>query len=91
MQPRERRNALLNAAGEAGYDRLCRPLLPGAYRAALAFAEECIGRGMATSLSVVDHPDVDVPACAALAARMGAAFRVRALVLPPIGDEGERA
>jgi TatD family-associated radical SAM protein len=81
----------LNAADEITYQRLCRPRLPGAYRAMLAFAEQCMGHGIATSLSVINHPDVDVPACAALAAHMGAAFRVRALALPTRWDEEERA
>lgn len=78
----------LNAADEETYERLCRPALPGAYRATLAFAEDCVRHGIDTTLSVVDHPDADVTACAAIAAALGAAFRVRALATPA-GVKGE--
>jgi hypothetical protein len=67
----------LNAADPETYDRLCRPIYSKAFRAVLAFAAQCVAAGLPTTLTVVDHPDVDVAACAALAERMGAGFRVR--------------
>jgi GTP 3',8-cyclase len=67
----------LNAADPETYDQLCRPIYAKAFRAVLAFTRDCIAAGLATTVTVVDHPDVDVEACAALAEGLGAAFRVR--------------
>jgi len=67
----------LNAADPETYDRLCRPIYAKAFRAVLAFTRDCVAAGLATTMTVVDHPDVDVEACAALADGLGAAFRVR--------------
>lgn len=67
----------LNASDPETYDRLCRPIYSKAFRAVLAFTRECVAAGLKTSVTVVDHPDVDMEACAALAGQMGAAFRVR--------------
>jgi TatD DNase family protein len=71
----------LNAADPETYDRLCRPIYSKAFRAVIAFATECIRAGLPTTLTVVDHPEVDAAACAALAERLGAGFRVRARAL----------
>lgn len=73
----------LNAADPETYDRLCRPTFSKAFRAVLQFAESCLRHGIETTLTAVDHPEVDLEACAALAAAMGAGFRVRRLVTPP--------
>jgi cyclic pyranopterin phosphate synthase len=67
----------LNASDPETYDRLCRPIYTKAFRSVLAFTRECIAAGLKTTVTVVDHPDVDVEECAALAEQMGAAFRVR--------------
>jgi len=67
----------LNAADPQTYDRLCRPIYAKAFRAVLAFTRDCVAAGLATTMTVVDHPDIDAEACAALAGQLGAAFRVR--------------
>jgi cyclic pyranopterin phosphate synthase len=67
----------LNAADPETYDRLCRPIYAKAFRAVLAFTRDCVAAGLETTVTVVDHPEIDVEACAALAESMGAAFRVR--------------
>jgi TatD family-associated radical SAM protein len=67
----------LNAADPETYDRLCRPIYAKAFRAVLAFTRGCVAAGLDTTMTVVDHPDVDIEACAAIAAGLGAAFRVR--------------
>jgi len=67
----------LNAADPQTYDRLCQPIYAKAFRAVLAFTRACVAAGLDTAMTVVDHPDIDVEACAALADRLGAAFRVR--------------
>ena len=67
----------LNAADPETYDRLCRPIYAKAFREVLAFTRECVAAGLETTMTVVDHPDIDVEACAALAEQIGAAFRVR--------------
>jgi cyclic pyranopterin phosphate synthase len=74
----------LNAADPETYARLCRPIFAKAFRAVLAFARDCVAAGLATTLTVVDHPEVDVPACEALAAQLGAAFRVRGWAAPRV-------
>jgi TatD family-associated radical SAM protein len=77
----------LNAADPETYDRLCRPIYAKAFRAVLAFTRDCVTAGLATTMTVVDHPDVDVEACAALADGLGAAFRVRGRAVrrrPPV-------
>jgi GTP 3',8-cyclase len=67
----------LNAADPETYDRLCRPIYAKAFRAVLAFTRDCVAAGLDTTMTVVDHPDVDAEECAALAEGLGASFRVR--------------
>ena len=74
----------LNAADPATYDDLCRPMFSKAFRAVVAFARECIAADLPTTLTVIDHPDVDAQACAALANELGAGFRVRGRAVPPV-------
>jgi TatD family-associated radical SAM protein len=77
----------LNAADPETYDRLCRPIYAKAFRAVLAFTRQCVAAGLATTMTVVDHPDIDEEACAALADGLGAAFRVRGRAVrrrPPV-------
>lgn len=64
------------------YNHLCRPMFSKAYRAVIAFAEDCVAAGIKVTLSVVDLPEVDIEACRAIAERVGAAFRVRPLITP---------
>lgn len=75
----------LNAADPATYESLCRPVFDKAYRAVIKFTEECIRQNLETTVTAVDHPDVDLEGCEALARQLGAQFRVRALVGPPEG------
>lgn len=67
----------LNAADPETYDRLCRPIYAKAFRAVLAFTRDCVAAGLDTTMTVVDHPDVDADECAAIAEGLGAAFRIR--------------
>lgn len=64
------------------YNLLCRPLHDKAFRAVIRFAEECIAAGIATRLTVVDLPEVDIEACRSIAEKMGADFLVRPLLTP---------
>ena len=79
----------LNAADPFVYDRICRPTFSKAHRAAIRFAEECVGHGITTTITVVDRPDADTAGCEAIAARIGAGFRIRSLIEPPTGSGGE--
>jgi TatD family-associated radical SAM protein len=72
----------LNAADPQTYDALCRPTFGKAYRAVLAFAEQCVRHDIDTTLTAVAHPDVDLDAVAAIAQAMGARFRARGLAAP---------
>ncbi len=78
----------LNAADPLAYDQICRPTFSKAHRAAIRFAEECLQHGIATTFTVVDHPDSDLPGCKAIAARIGAPIRVRGMVTPGTGCGG---
>ncbi len=73
----------LNAADPEAYELVCRPMFSKAHRAVIRFAEECVLHDIATTLTAVDVPEADVEACAALAADIGADFRVRSLIHPP--------
>jgi len=79
----------LNAADPEHYDLICRPTFSKAHRAVIRFAEECVCHGIETTLTAVDYPGTDLAGCAAIAAKLGAAFRARPLVPPPDapGDE----
>ncbi len=79
----------LVAHNAAVYNQLCRPVFGKAYRAVLAFAENCREAGIEVELMVVELPEVDIEACRSIAARMGAGFRVRPLVTsdePEVGN-----
>lgn len=68
----------LNAQDAATYDRVCGSRFgEAAYGAVLAFIRECKRSGLAVVASVVDVPDVDVPAAARVADELGVALRVR--------------
>jgi hypothetical protein len=54
-----------------------------AHRAVIRFAELCVGHGIETTLTAVDHPDADPEGCAAIASAIGAGFRLRRLAPPP--------
>lgn len=74
----------LNAPDEATYDRLCRPLVTPAFAAVTAFVRRAVEAGIDVTATVVDLPEVDKQAAAALAADLGASFRVRRLLKPEV-------
>ena len=80
----------LNAADPTSYDLICRPTFSKAHRAVVRFAEQCVARGIDTTLTAVDYPGADLPGCKAIAAKLGAGFRTRGLVPPPrrVDDAG---
>ncbi len=80
----------LNAADPMVYDLLCRPTFSKAHRAVIRFAEQCVGHGIETTLTAVDHPDADPEGCAAIAHAVGAGFRLRALATAPGAGTRER-
>lgn len=70
----------LNCASAEEYERVCRPRFGrAAYDAVLEFARLCVKHVKRTVLSVVDTtiPPEDIEKCRALAAGMGAEFRLR--------------
>lgn len=68
----------LNAHDAQTFQKLCRPAFgEGSYEAVLDFSRSCLAKGVEVVLTVVDHPDVDVDRCRAIAQEMGAGFRVR--------------
>jgi len=70
----------LNAQNEEIYDRYCRPSLPGAYAALLDFADRARDFVPEVRLTAIAGlPDVDIPACEAIARRLGVAFHARRL------------
>ena len=79
----------LNAADPETYDRLCRPTFAKAFREVIGFARSCIDAGIATTLTAVDVPDADIEGCRAIAAAMGASFRLRAWVPPEAGSQAD--
>jgi TatD family-associated radical SAM protein len=64
------------------YNQLCRPIFDKAFRAVIKFAEDCIAAGIATRLTVVDLPEVDIEACRSFAEEIGADFFIRPLITP---------
>lgn len=72
----------LNAHDETTYDLVCRPTFTKAYRAVLRFIRQSVDAGLDVTATVVDVPEVDLEGAAAVAADLGAAFRVRRLLLP---------
>jgi TatD family-associated radical SAM protein len=70
----------LNAQDEATYERHCHPNLPGSYPAMLTFLERAphfIPDVTATAIAGLEG--VDIPACEAIAQRLGVKFRKRML------------
>lgn len=78
----------LNAADPESYDLICRPTFSKAHRAVVRFAEQCVAGGIDTTVTAVDYPGADLEGCAAIAAKIGAAFRARSLVPPPEETDG---
>jgi len=70
----------LNAQNEDIYNRHCRPPMPGAFEALLDFATRAREFVPNVSLTAIEGlPDVNIPACQAIAERLGVGFRRREL------------
>jgi TatD family-associated radical SAM protein len=72
----------LNAHEEATYDLLCSPIFTHAFRAVVRFIRESVDAGISVTATVLDLPEVDLEASAAIAADLGAVFRVRHYIVP---------
>lgn len=70
----------LNAQNEEVYNRHCRPPMSGAFQAVLDFATHVRDFVPNVTLTAIDGlPGVDIPACRAIAERLGVGFRRREL------------
>jgi TatD DNase family protein len=70
----------LNAQDSETFMELCRPTFgEKSYSSLIDFSRKCLAAGIEVSLTVVDHPKVDIQACRKIAEGMGADFRVRSL------------
>ena len=67
----------LNAESEEKYNRLCRPVFEGSYRAMLDFTKRAIMTGIRTRMTVVGQQGIDIEECERIATGLGASFRVR--------------
>ena len=70
----------LNAQNERLYDHHCRPKYHGAFMALQEFARLARLQGTEVTLTAIDGLEgVDIPACQAIADRLGVSFRRRIL------------
>jgi TatD DNase family protein len=70
----------LNAQDEQTYNRICRPLRPGAYPALLQFVDHVRDFVPEVTLTAIDGLDgVDISACETIARDLGVGFRRREL------------
>ncbi|HLQ25980.1 MAG TPA: TatD family nuclease-associated radical SAM protein [Acidiferrobacterales bacterium] len=70
----------LNAQNAATYNRHCRPTMPGSYQAMLDFARRAREFVPDIRLTAIEGLEgVDIPACAAIAGRLGVRFHKRVL------------
>ncbi len=67
----------LNAESEEKYNRLCRPVFEGSYRAMLDFTKRAIMTGIRTRMTVVGQQSIDIAECERIATGLRASFRVR--------------
>lgn len=67
----------LNAESEEKYNRLCRPVFAGSYRAMLDFTRKAVAAGIRTRMTVVARQGIDIKECERLATALGASFRAR--------------
>lgn len=74
----DRVSVSLNAESAEKYSAICKPHFgQGAYEKVLAFIKDCVAHGMETEVTCLDLPGVDVKRCEAIAAGLGARFRLR--------------
>jgi TatD family-associated radical SAM protein len=69
----------LNAESEEKYNKLCRPANKNAYRAILEFVKGAIKAGIATRVTVVNIPEIDVEKCRKVSENLGSEFHIRTL------------
>jgi len=67
----------LNAESQEKYNRLCKPVFAGSYRALLDFTAKAVKAGIRTRMTVVGQQGIDVAECERIATALGASFRVR--------------
>ncbi len=67
----------LDAEDEAAYEKVCRPMIKGAFQGMIEFIKESRKNIPDVQLTVVKVPGIDVDKCAALAADFGVELRVR--------------
>ena len=72
----------LNASDAASYDEICRPSHRDAFGSVLDFVRDSLDAGLETTATMVGIPGLPVGPAAALAAELGAAFRVRPYLSP---------
>lgn len=78
----------LNAQDARLYESMCNPVFDGAYEEMLDFSKKCVGRIKEVVLTVIDMPGIDVEACMAIAASIGAGFRIRPYIPPARSKKG---
>ncbi|WP_048127222.1 MULTISPECIES: TatD family nuclease-associated radical SAM protein [unclassified Methanosarcina] len=69
----------LNAESEEKYNKLCRPVHKNAYRSVLDFVKGAREAGIATRVTVVKIPEIDVEKCRKLSEELGSEFHIRTL------------
>jgi TatD family-associated radical SAM protein len=67
----------LNAESEEKYNRFCKPVFEGSYRALLDFTKKALKAGIQTRMTVVWQPDINISECKKIASELGASFKVR--------------
>lgn len=67
----------LNAESAEKYNRLCRPVFEGSYKALIDFTKKAVKVGIRTRMTVVGNQDIDIKECERIATGLGASFRVR--------------
>ena len=70
----------LNADTDSKYTNICRPEFgPGTYKQVLDFIKNCVANRIATEVTCLDLPGIDIKKCEAIAKSLGASFRLRRL------------
>lgn len=67
----------LDAENEAKYEKICRPMIKGAFKGMLDFAKEAAKSIPEVRLSVVEVPGINIAKCNKLAEDLGVELRVR--------------
>jgi len=67
----------LNADSLEKYNEICKPPMPGAYRAVLEFAKDCKGYFEQVILTVVNVESINISKCKKIAEELNCDFKVR--------------